>query len=120
MEAKINLDLYRQIIVTCHCAVVICVYHYHYYCCYYRYISLLFLQLLLPLSIIACKSIIATTIITITNTGLMENIYYRLVGPWIGFKTVTVGPRYRYLHQNRGYHCMAVPTAVYRPAMMEC
>jgi type IV secretory pathway TraG/TraD family ATPase VirD4 len=26
---------------------------------------------------------------------LMDDAYYRLVGPWIGFKTVTVVPRYR-------------------------
>jgi hypothetical protein len=40
--------------------------------------------------IIISSSIIIVIIIIIIIIGLMEDIYYRLVGPWIGFRIMTV------------------------------
>jgi hypothetical protein len=46
------------------------------------------------------------------ENGLWLDIYYRLVGPWIGFKTVTVSPRCRCPDKDGGWHYLAIPTGL--------
>jgi hypothetical protein len=52
----------------------------------------MFISITIVITTISIISSIVITIIIVIS-GLVEDVYYRLVGPWIGFRPMTVGSK---------------------------